>query len=58
MELVFLNTSPTLGRCRRGWEVNIRVDLNKIGLITRNSVDLVQDRDYWRALAAFELWVV
>ena len=26
------------------------MDLNEIGINTRNWVDLVQDRDYWRAL--------
>jgi hypothetical protein len=25
------------------------MDLKEIGINTRNSVDLVQDRDYWRA---------
>jgi hypothetical protein len=33
---------------RRGWEENIRMDLKNIGM--RNSVDLAQDRGYWRAL--------
>ena len=26
------------------------MDLTEIGIVTRNWVDLVQDRDYWRAL--------
>ena len=29
---------------------NIRMDLEEIDLNTRNWVDSVQDRDYWRAL--------
>ena len=39
-----------LGRARRRWEDNIRMDLKEIGINTRNWVDLAQDRDYWRAL--------
>ena len=39
-----------LGRPRRRWEDNIRMDLKEIGINTRNWVDLTQDRDYWRAL--------
>ena len=41
-----------LGRPRRTWEDNIGMDLKEIrvGIITRNWVDLAQDRDYWRAL--------
>ena len=30
------------------WD-NIRIDLKEIGVNTRNWVDLVQDKDYWRA---------
>ena len=36
------------GRPRHRWEDNIRMDLKEIGIDTRNSVDLTQDRD-WRA---------
>ena len=39
-----------LGRARRRWEDNIRMDLKEIGINTRNGVNLVQDRNYWRAL--------
>ena len=39
-----------LGRPRRRWEDNIRMDLEEMGINTRNWVDLAQDRDYWRAL--------
>ena len=35
-----------LGRPRRRWEDNIRMDLEVIG----NRVDSAQDRNYWRAL--------
>ena len=39
-----------LGRPRRRWEDNIRMDLEVIGTNTRNWVGSAQDRDYWRAL--------
>ena len=39
----------SLGRPRRRWEENIRMDLKEIGTNTRNWVDSAQDRDYWRA---------
>jgi hypothetical protein len=40
-------------------EDNIRMYLKKIGINTRNWVELAQDRDYSRALvnAALDLWV-
>ena len=48
-----------LGRPRRRWENNIRMDPKEIGINTKNSTDLTQDREYWRALvhAALNLWV-
>jgi hypothetical protein len=39
--------------CR--WEDSIRMDLNEIGFNIKNWVDLVQDRDYWRALVNMTL---
>ena len=39
-----------LGRPRRRWEDNIRMDLEEIGINAGNWVDSVQDRNYWRAL--------
>ena len=39
-----------LGRPRCRWEDNIREDLKEIGINTRNWVDSVLDRDYWRAI--------
>ena len=39
-----------LGRSRRRWEDNIRIDLKEIGVNTRNCVNSAQDRDYWKAL--------
>ena len=43
-----------LGRPKRRWEDNIRMDLKAIGISTRNSVDSAQDRD-WRTLVNEEL---
>ena len=40
----------TLERPRRRREDNIRMDLEEIGIIAGNRVDLAQDRNYWRAL--------
>ena len=53
------STERPLGRPRRRWEDNIRMDLKEKGTNTRNWVDSAQDRDYWRALlnAAFNLRV-
>ena len=39
-----------LGRPRRRWEDNIRMDLEEIGINAGNWVDSAQDRNYWRAL--------
>ena len=39
-----------LGRPRRRWEDNIRMDLEEIGINAGNWVGYSQDRDYWRAL--------
>ena len=41
-----------LGRPRRRWEDNIRMDLEQIGrpINAGNWVDSAQDRDYWRPL--------
>jgi hypothetical protein len=39
-----------LGRPRRRWEDNIRMDLREIGWGGMDWIDLAQDRDQWRAL--------
>ena len=39
-----------LGRPRRRWEDNIRMDLEEIGINAGNWVNSAQDRNYWRAL--------
>ena len=40
----------SLGRSRRRWEDNIRMDLEEIGINAGKWVDSAQDRDYWRTL--------
>ena len=44
-----------LGRPRRRWKDNIRMELKEIGINKMNWVNSAQDGDYWRALvnAAF-----
>jgi hypothetical protein len=39
-----------LGRPRRRWVDNIKMDLREIGWGGVDWVDLAQDRDHWRAL--------
>jgi hypothetical protein len=36
-----------LGRPRRRWEDNIRMEFKGIDINTRNLVHLTKDRDYW-----------
>ena len=52
--LKILTGKPTgkrpLGRPRRRWEDNIRMDLEEIGNNAGTWVDSVQDWDYWRAI--------
>ena len=47
-----------MGKPRRRWEDNIRMDLEEIDINAGNWVDSAQDRNYWRALvnAALSLW--
>jgi hypothetical protein len=39
-----------LGRPRRRWEDNIKMDLRKVGWGGMDWINLAQDRDRWRAL--------
>ena len=49
-----LTSKPTgkrpFWRSRRRWKDNTKMNLEEIGINTRNWVDLAQDRVYWRAL--------
>jgi hypothetical protein len=48
-----------LGRPRRRWMDNIKMDMFEIGLNIVDWIDLAQDRYRWRALAnsVMNLWV-
>jgi hypothetical protein len=39
-----------LGRPRRRWEGNIKMDLQEVGCEGMDWIELAQDRDRWRAL--------
>jgi len=39
----------TLGRPRRRWEDNIKMDLQEVGCGIRDWIELAQNRDRWRA---------
>jgi len=39
-----------LGRPRRRWEDNIKMDLQEVGCESLDWIELTQDRERWRAL--------
>jgi len=39
-----------LGKSRRRWEDNIKMDLQEVGCGSMNWIELAQDRDRWRVL--------
>jgi hypothetical protein len=41
-----------LGRPRRRWEDNVRMDLQEVGCGCGDCIGLAQDRDRWRALVS------
>ena len=41
-----------MGRPRRRWVVNIRMDLQKVGCGHVDWIGLAQDRDWWRTLVS------
>ncbi|KAJ4425798.1 hypothetical protein ANN_27423 [Periplaneta americana] len=43
-----------LGRPRRRWEDNIKMDLREVGYDDRDWINLAQDRDRWRAYVSAE----
>jgi hypothetical protein len=48
-----------LGRPRRGWVDNIKIDLSEVGWDDMDWIDLPHDRDQWRALVntVMNFWV-
>ena len=40
----------SLGKPRRRWEDNIKMDLQEVGWGIMDWIDVAQDRDRWRAL--------
>ena len=42
----------TLGRTRRRWEDNIKMDLQEVGGDCGDWLELAQDRDRWRAFVS------
>jgi hypothetical protein len=48
-----------LGKPRRRWEDNIKIDLQEVAWGGMDWIDMAQDRDRWRALvsAVMNLWV-
>ena len=49
----------SLGRPRRKWKDNIRMDLREVGCDSGEWIDLAEYRDQWRAYvrAVMNLWV-
>ena len=41
-----------MGRPRRRWEDDIKMDLQEVGVIRGDWMELAQDRDRWRALVS------
>ena len=41
-----------LGRPRHRWENNIKMDLQEVGGVCGDGMELAQDRDRWRALVS------
>jgi hypothetical protein len=48
----------TLGRFRRRWKDNIRMDLREIVWEGVDWMYLAQDRDQWRVLLVNKTWVI
>jgi hypothetical protein len=44
-----------LGRPRRRWEYNVKIDLQDVGCGNMDWIELAQDRDTWRALVNAEM---
>jgi hypothetical protein len=50
--LSFLKRKRPLGRLGRGWEDNIKMDLQEVRGGCVDWMELTQDRDRWRALVS------
>jgi hypothetical protein len=48
-----------LGRPKRRWEDNIKMDLQEVGCGSMDQIELAQYRDRWQALvnAVMNLWI-
>ena len=46
-----------LGRPRRRWEDNIKMDLQEVGCGGMDWIELAQDRDRWRALVSAVMYL-
>jgi hypothetical protein len=48
-----------LGRPRRTWEVNIKMDFQEVGCGVMDCIEVAWDKDRWRALVngVMNLWV-
>jgi hypothetical protein len=48
-----------LGKPRRRWEDNIKMNFQEVGCGGKDSIELAQDKDRWRTLvnAVMNLWV-
>jgi hypothetical protein len=44
-----LEVKKQLGRSKRRWEDNIKINLQEVGCGVMDCVDLAQDRDKWQA---------
>ena len=48
----FTSADEAIGRPRRRWEDNIKMDLQEVGRACGDWMELAQDRDRWRALVS------
>jgi hypothetical protein len=50
----------SLGRPRRRWVINIKIDIREVGWDGVDWIDLAEDRDEWKALVntAMNIWVL